>query len=132
MGIADYTKVYDLLKKAGNVEAQEQIMQLREEHLRQKEELLTLREENAALRSRLELAATMKFEDPYYWQVLPDGKDGPFCQVCYDKNGKRIRLISGSRQGSWSCGVCKEYIHDKSFVQPPSPDGATIARLFKG
>ena len=30
MGLSDYKEVYDLLKKAGNVEAQEQIMQLRD------------------------------------------------------------------------------------------------------
>jgi hypothetical protein len=46
------------------------------------------------LKDALALQAAMVFESPSYWRIVDNGKDGPFCQQCYDANGKTIRLQS--------------------------------------
>jgi hypothetical protein len=118
MGLSDYKDVYDLLKKAGNVEAQEQIMQLREEHLQTREELLKLRDENRLLKERMEAAASLTFEVPYYWRETPKGRDGPFCQVCQDNEKKPVRLQPRSTRGAWDCKVCDTYFTDQNYREP--------------
>ncbi|MBN9292096.1 MAG: hypothetical protein J0H36_13590 [Hyphomicrobium denitrificans] len=123
MGLTDYAKIYDLLKKLGNVEAQETIMDLREDHLRLREELQSLREENKTLREKGELAETLIYDYVYYWRQLTDRKDGPFCQVCYDNNGKLIRLQPGYEVGTWNCRACKAHFIDKNHSSPRSDSG---------
>lgn len=123
MGLTDYAKIYDLLKKLGNVEAQETIMDLREDHLRLREELQSLREENKTLREKAELAESLVYDHVYYWRELSGRKDGPFCQVCYDNRGKLVRLQPGYETGSWNCRVCKTHVTDRTYSPPRSNGG---------
>lgn len=48
----------------------------------------------------------MKYQAPYYWLVEGERKDGPFCQQCYDKLEKLIRL-QDLEDGVWGCKACK-------------------------
>ena len=61
----------------------------------------------------------LKYEKPYYWHVEGENKDGPFCQVCYDKNDKHIRL-QGNNNGYWKCRVCKNNYVDSAYVKQPN------------
>lgn len=54
----------------------------------------------------------MIFESPVYWKKTDDGKDGPYCQACYDKDSIAVRLYLGKEhyigiQDVWECRVCK-------------------------
>jgi hypothetical protein len=49
----------------------------------------------------------LKYEAPFYWLADGDRREGPFCQQCWDKDGKLIRLQRASFVGSWSCMTCK-------------------------
>ena len=127
MGVLpDYKDIYELFKKAGNVEAQEQIMALREDDLRRREELLLLRERVNELEARLELANSLRFESPYYWRVTADGKEGPYCQVCKDSTNKMVRLQPApNSRGWWDCKVCGHYFTDSNYVDR---SGNTVIR----
>lgn len=59
----------------------------------------------------------IEYEKPYYWRKVGDKKDGPFCQSCYDKDRKLIRL-QGDGAGYWECLVCKTHVVDGSYRQP--------------
>lgn len=83
-----------------------------------KEALIESENEKKELKAKLVLQAKLEFEMPYYWTIEEDGKkDGPFCQLCYDKEKKLIRLQDGNN-GEWSCLACKGYFRDKNYVKP--------------
>jgi hypothetical protein len=69
------------------------------------------------LEEALEIKQKLRYEAPYYW--LDDGpkKEGPFCQACYDTDGKLIRLQS-NREGYWCCKACKNFYTDSSYSPP--------------
>lgn len=92
--------IAEAVKASGKAEALTDLIALQMEVLDilQKQQELVL--ENGTLQTRLkELEAELSqsrnvvFSDQAYW-TLRDGKrhDGPFCQVCYDKDRKLIRL----------------------------------------
>ena len=83
-----------------------------------KEALMESEKEKKELKEKLELAKKLEFEMPYYWHHKEDGtKDGPFCQLCYDKEKKLIRLQDGNN-GEWHCLACKSYFRDKNYEEP--------------
>ncbi len=96
----------NLVKKGATIELQEAILGLRQSVLSLKEENLTLQEANSSLQKTIQKREALKFEAPAYYLLLENGEnDGPFCQVCQDKDQKLIRLKT-KEVGSWSCGVC--------------------------
>jgi RNA-splicing ligase RtcB len=57
------------------------------------------------LQKKLDVRAQVKWDDPVYWIEMATGRDGPFCQRCYDADEKLVRL-QGSGDGYYSCRVC--------------------------
>lgn len=64
-----------------------------------------IRELGAAAKLRAEL----KWRQPCYWcpSDTDSGEEEPFCQVCYDNEGKLSRLHSDGK-GYFQCRVCKQ------------------------
>ena len=80
-----------------------------------KEALLESENEKNELKEKLELTKKLEFEMPYYWHNKEDGaKDGPFCQLCYDKEKKLIRL-QDLQDGEWLCHSCGKPFKDKTY-----------------
>lgn len=80
-----------------------------------RELLLEKDEEISRLQEELRIKGNMVFERPYYWLKLEgDNKEGPFCQVCYDKDKKFVRL-QGEGDGFWQCNVCKNTFTDGNY-----------------
>lgn len=117
--LPDYKTIVDLIKKGMTLEAQEQIMTLREAAVDLKAENTTLRESLSELQKKLDLKDHVEYEAPYYFLRYADKKDGPFCQHCYDKDEQLIRLQS-RRKGIWECLSCKNTVADKDYI-PPKP-----------
>ncbi len=98
--------VYELAKRAANLELQEKIMGLREQVLEIENENLHLRLKNKELEEGLKLKEQLNFDGRIYWLHKENGsKEGPFCQVCKDKASIMTRLQSYPYK--WSCLVCK-------------------------
>lgn len=116
--LPSYKDIIELLKKGSSIEAQEKIMELREGAIALQEENIELRQKVKALEEQLAVRAKVQWEAPYYWvQEQDKPRDGPFCQACYDKDAKLIRLQDRKR-GTWHCHVCGKLVHDKTY-QPP-------------
>jgi hypothetical protein len=84
----------------------------------------SLIDKDAELRTaqeQLVIKANLKWEPPYYWLLNGTKKDGPYCQCCYDKDKKLIRL-QGDGDGFWSCNVCNSSYRDSSYRLPPGSD----------
>jgi hypothetical protein len=109
MSIPNYKDIIDLVKKGMTIEAQEKIMELREAAMELQEENLKLRDKIQQLEAGAKLSKSLLFEQEMYWLATDEheGKDGPFCSVCYDKDAKMVRLHDGIRWGwKWRCPIC--------------------------
>ena len=71
------------------------------------------------LENQLKLKNDLVYEAPYYWMINSDEeKEGPFCQNCYDTDGKLIRLQKFGSNDRWKCYHCKSLFKGKGYVQP--------------
>lgn len=70
------------------------------------------------LKSELETRGNMVWESPYYFVETEKGKDGPYCQKCYDSSNKLIRLQSAGSKGYWVCNECDSRCYDSSYTKP--------------
>jgi len=70
------------------------------------------------LLAQLEVKGSLIWESPYYWLTQPNGRDGPFCQRCYDKDRALVRLQGNSR-GYWQCKACMSDYRDKTYDASP-------------
>lgn len=129
MGVKDAVdltgRIADLLKKGATLEAQERITELRaaildlsEENLRLRQELLQLREEQNTRESR-------RYDEEQEVYYLDGAKDpGPYCQHCWDKDGRMMRLARGTRYGAaWRCQVCSKVFGPRTPRKPPDFSG---------
>jgi ribosomal protein L37AE/L43A len=80
-------------------------------------------EEQVALKERLQ------WESPYYWLVNGSSKEGPFCQQCFDTDGKQVRL-QGNGSGWWKCAACKNTYTDKDYKEPEMPRSQSVRTSF--
>ena len=81
--------------------------------------LLEKDEKIQSLENKVKLKDDLIYEAPYYLlDKGEDKKDGPFCQKCYDTDGKFIRLQGGNND-VWDCLNCKDYFQGKDYVAPP-------------
>ena len=98
-----------MFKKGATIEAQEQILRLREAALTLQEQNIELREDNRKLREERQLDSALKFEKNVYWLERGQGPE-PFCPSCRDKDKLLIRLHPGDNHnfgGTFVCLVCR-------------------------
>ncbi|WP_319467593.1 hypothetical protein [uncultured Pseudodesulfovibrio sp.] len=76
------------------------------------DEFMALCEENEALKLQLtevaevlDLADKVQFDGQKYWLVEDGKRKGPFCQVCYDRDGLLIHLQE--HENHWECQGCR-------------------------
>jgi len=94
------------LCKAGKFDEAEAILKSLQD------EFLAVCDENEALKSQLtevadvlDLAEKVQFDGQKYWLVEDDQKKGPFCQVCYDRDGLLVHLQE--KENHWECQNCQ-------------------------
>ena len=80
-------------------------------------ELLEKDQEIDNLKNLLNTKESVVWEKPYYWKMVDDKKDGPFCQKCYDSESKLIRLQGGGTN-YWRCQQCNSSVADTNYVRP--------------
>ena len=68
-----------------------------------KNELLESEDEKKELQKQLDIRKELIFKAPYYWR----SEDGPFCQICYDKNNQLILLKK--YEDEYHCLSCKQF-----------------------
>lgn len=80
-------------------------------------ELLAAKDaEIRSLQAQLELKDNLIWEEPFYWKIKDEQRDGPFCQQCFDASNKLIRCINkGYQQGVWNCHTCKSVVVDDTY-----------------
>ncbi len=76
------------------------------------QELIEKDSEIRILKSKFEIHESLVWNDPLYWRQIGNEREGPYCQPCYDKDGRLVRLQSNGR-GHWGCRVCTQ-----GFMEP--------------
>jgi ribosomal protein L37AE/L43A len=117
--LPNYKDIVELIKKGATIEAQEKIMELREGALALQEENVKLKERIAGLELELTKKKDVQWDAPFYWAFSGETKDGPFCQKCYDSDGKLIRLQK-IEEGNWHCKSCNNNFFEASY-KPTNP-----------
>src|SRR5262245_52309939 len=107
--------IIELVKTGATIQAQEQILQLRQEAVDCQEENLRLRAQLADAERKLDLRARLTFDGRALWLRADTATpEGPYCQLCHDRDGKLIRMHEEdcSNHGDrsvlgWHCYGCK-------------------------
>lgn len=95
-----------LLCKEGKFEEAEGILKsLQDEFLALCEENETLKLQLTEVADVLDLADKIQFDGQKYWLIEENEKKGPFCQVCYDRDGLLVHLQE--HNSHWECQNCK-------------------------
>lgn len=118
--LPDIKTITDLLKKGLTLEAQEQIMALREAAVDLKAENTDLKEQLAEMKTKADLRDKLIWHPPYYLLSRTENEtDGPYCQHCWDKFKELIRLQKICK-GKWECLSCKNDVLGDDY-EPPRP-----------
>ncbi len=91
-------------------------------------EYVALCDENKALKRQLievaeivDLSEALEFDGRTYWLVEDMRRKGPFCQLCYDKDGLLIRLQE--KEARWRCLSCDSNYDKPSRDELSLPEG---------
>ena len=103
--ISNAKEIADLVKKLGNVDLYRRIVELEGEIIELAGQNNLLKERNGELEHAMRKKEQLTFKSGVYWL---EAGDGPYCQRCYDANGKLIRLQSWG-DDQWACFECKRY-----------------------
>ncbi len=109
ISISRTKELWELIKAGATLDAQERIMELRQAMLDLQEENLALKEELREANQQLAVPALVIDRGVYWVQLEGDSRDGPFCPLCADGAGKRIRLREAgtfSTPHQWGCDMC--------------------------
>lgn len=116
--VANATKALDALRqqmeRSKDLALKESISDLYDEFLKLKELLGRLTEENEQLKRALEQMGPMpelrEVGKALYYFL---GEEGPFCQPCYVKTGKLVKLPPLGNTGR-RCTVCGQFFQEKT------------------
>lgn len=101
------------------------------------DEFLVVCEENEVLKKQLnevaevlDLAERVEYDGQKYWLAEEENRKGPFCQLCYDRDGLLVHLQSHGNH--WECQSCNSiYMTPKPSLQPPQQEPSTKSRQRK-
>jgi ribosomal protein L37AE/L43A len=113
--IPRFSEITELFKKGATFEAQQKILELQMAALEIDRENIALKEKVSKLEDALKVHGKISWEQPSYWIIEGEIKNGPFCQCCYDNSESLIRL-QGNGEGWWECKSCKNTYTDKGYT----------------
>jgi hypothetical protein len=101
----------DLIKKGSQMDAQAQIQKLQEQYLELHAENLELKQELLEAKTKLREQVELEFEEPFFYAIGEDTREGPFCPRCWQGQSKKCRVVATpmSYGGSHQCQVCDAF-----------------------
>jgi hypothetical protein len=114
-----FKRVLDLCKGGRYREAEVLLKSLQDEYLAVCEENDALKKQLGEVAEVLDLSERVKFDGRKYWLEEEGELSGPFCQVCYDRDGLLINLQE--RGPRWECCHCKSIFLETVQEDRPAP-----------
>lgn len=120
-----FKRVFELFMDGKVEQAKELLKSLQDEFLAVYDENEALKKQLGEVVSVLDLAQSLQFDGQKYWLVEDGEKKGPFCQVCYDRDGILVRLQEHDRH--WECLSCGGLYMEAKKSAPARQAGKTAA-----
>lgn len=106
-----FKTVSDLFLKGRHEEARLELAELQRRYVALCDENITLKTQIQEYEDILYLARNLSKDGGFYWLKTGSIKQGPFCPICYDRDGLLMRLSGDA--GTRFCVACRE-----SFAAP--------------
>ncbi len=113
-----FGRVHQLILEEKPKEARELLKALQDEYLAIVEENEALKRQIIEVAQVLDMAECMEFDGQKYWLTDELRHKGPYCQLCYDRDGLLMRL--GKQQRHWKCHCCGNVFLDAKAMQEQS------------
>lgn len=113
--ISGFKKVLDLINEGKKDEALVLQRALQDQFMALYKENETLRGQLAEVADILDLSDCIVFDGHMYWLEDEGEREGPYCQVCYDRDGELVRLAAHDRH--WECKNCNN-LYMKPHAKP--------------
>lgn len=125
-----FKRALDLCKQGKHEEAAVLMKSLQDEFLAVCEENEALKEQLSEVAEVLDLAERIQFDGQKYWLMDEGERKGPFCQVCYDREGLLVHLHE--HENHWECQSCHGlYIIPRDNTQTPGKGSRLRTTLKK-
>ena len=124
MTATSFKRVLDLVNAGRFDEAETLLRDLQDEYVSLYSENEQLREQISEVTDVLDLAETMEYDGQKYWITEHGEKRGPYCQLCYDREGVLVRLQRNRKH--WQCCSCNNIYLDPQ-LQEQQTDRKTVA-----
>ncbi|CCH48069.1 hypothetical protein [Pseudodesulfovibrio piezophilus] len=113
-----FKRALTLCQEGKHAEAEALMKSLQDEFLAVCEENEALKLQLSEVANVLDLADKVQFDGQKYWLNDDGERKGPFCQVCYDRDGLLVHLQE--RDNHWECQSCNSlYILPREDSSPP-------------
>ncbi len=100
-----FKEIHDLFLKGKVDEARQHMAELQARYIALCDENSMLRTQIQGYEDILYLSRNLIFDGAFYWLVTGSIKQGPFCPVCYNRDGLLLRLADdGVSRQCLSCG----------------------------
>lgn len=100
-----FKRALNLCKEGKYTEAEALLKSLQDEFVAISEENEALKLQLTEVADVLDLADKVQFDGQKYWLMDENEKKGPFCQVCYDRDGLLVHLQE--HDNHWECQNCR-------------------------
>jgi len=114
-----FKRALDLFKLGRFEDASILLRGLQDEYLAMCDENQTLKKQLSEVAEVLDLAQNVEYDGQKYWLKEGNERKGPFCQVCYDREGLLIHLQPNRQH--WECQHCKSMFMTTSKVESQRP-----------
>lgn len=100
-----FKEIHDLYLRGQVDEARHQLSELQARYVNLCDENTMLRTQIQGYEDILYLSRSLIFDGIFYWLITGSIKQGPFCPVCYNRDGLLLRLTDdGTSRHCLTCG----------------------------
>lgn len=100
-----FREIYDLYAKGQIEEARQHLSELQARYVALCDENSMLRAQVQGYEDILYLSRNLVFDGSFFWLITGSIKQGPFCPVCYNRDGLLLRLTDdGTCRHCLTCG----------------------------
>jgi len=113
--VTGFGHIHQLLCEGRADEARELLKALQHEYIALVEENEALKNQIIEVAQVLDMAECMEFDGQKYWLTDELRHKGPYCQLCYDRDGLLMRLQKQQRH--WKCHCCGNVFVDAKAIR---------------
>ena len=129
-----FKEAHDLSACGQAEEARRHLSELQLHYVRLCDENAMLRAQIQGYEDILHLSRSLIFDGIFFWLITGSIKQGPFCPVCYNRDGLLLRLAdSGSNHHCLTCGSCFKFAKiPPSSILKETPPRMAVSGMAQG